>query len=42
MVACLYSRRGGWDINPVRANKIELIDNIMWDETIPWIKTIRQ
>ena len=42
MVACLYSRRGGWDINPVRANKIDLIDNMMWDETIPWIKTIRQ
>ena len=42
MVACLYARRGGWDINPVRANKIELIDNTMWDETIPWIKTIRQ
>jgi len=42
MVACLYARRGGWDINPVRANKINLIDDIMWDETIPWIKTIRQ
>ena len=42
MVACLYSRRGGWDINPVRANKIDLIDDMMWDETIPWIKTIRQ
>ena len=42
MVACLYARRGGWDINPVRANKIDLIDEMMWDETIPWIKTIRQ
>ena len=42
MVACLYARRGGWDINPVRANKIDLIDDMMWDETIPWIKTIRQ
>jgi len=42
MVACLYSRRGGWDINPVRASKIDLIDDMMWDETIPWIKTIRQ
>ena len=26
----------------IRANKIDLIDNMMWDETIPWIKTIRQ
>ena len=42
MIACLYARRGGWDINPVRANKIDLIDDMMWDETIPWIKTIRQ
>lgn len=25
MVACLYSRRGGLDINPIRANKAELI-----------------
>ena len=42
MVACLYTRRGGWDINPVRATDIQLIDDTVWDETIPWIKTIRQ
>jgi hypothetical protein len=42
MVACLYARRGGWDINPIRTTHEYFIDEYFWDETIPWIKTIRQ
>jgi len=42
MVACLYARRGGWDINPIRTTHEYFIDEFFWDETIPWIKTIRQ
>lgn len=25
MVACNYTRRGGWDINPIRANNVQMI-----------------
>ena len=42
MVACQYARRGGWDINPIRTTHEHYIDEYFWDETIPWIKTLRQ
>ncbi|HCT53437.1 MAG TPA: NADPH-dependent 7-cyano-7-deazaguanine reductase QueF, partial [Balneola sp.] len=42
MVACLYVRRGGWDINPIRTTHEYLIDEFFWDHTVPWIKTLRQ
>ena len=42
MVACQYARRGGWDINPIRTTHEHYIDEYYWDETIPWIKTLRQ
>jgi len=41
-VACLYVRRGGWDINPIRTTHEHLMDEFFWDENIPWIKTLRQ
>ena len=41
-VACLYVRRGGWDINPQRCSHEYLIEKKMWDETEPWSKTGRQ
>jgi len=42
MVACLYVRRGGWDINPIRTTHEYLIDEFFWDHRVPWIKTSRQ
>ena len=42
MVACLYTRRGGIDINPIRASNINLIDNDMIDPYLPFIRTGRQ
>ena len=42
MVACLYVRRGGWDINPIRTTHEYLIDEFFWDHKVPWIKTLRQ
>ena len=42
MVACLYVRRGGWDINPIRTTHEYLIDEFFWDHKAPWIKTLRQ
>ena len=41
-VACLYVRRGGWDINPIRATHEHLMDEFFWDHKVPWIKTLRQ
>ena len=41
-VACLYARRGGWDINPIRATHEHLIEDFFWEEDIPWVKTLRQ
>ncbi len=41
-VACLYVRRGGWDINPIRTTHEYLIDEFFWDHKVPWIKTLRQ
>ena len=44
MVACLYVRRGGIDINPIRANTVELLDQhkAMWDKYKYFPKTVRQ
>ena len=41
-VTCLYVRRGGWDINPQRCSHEHLIQDKLWDSTIPWSKTGRQ
>ena len=41
-VACLYVRRGGWDINPIRTTHEHLIDEFFWEHSVPWIKTLRQ
>jgi len=44
MVSCLYVRRGGIDINPIRANTIELLDQhkALWDKYKYFTKTVRQ
>ena len=43
MVTCLYTRRGGIDINPIRANKEELVYNQLFTDVynLPR-KTMRQ
>ena len=42
IVACNYTRRGGWDINPIRANYIDLIPT-EWALEYPMLKkTIKQ
>lgn len=41
MVACLYVRRGGIDINPIRASSLELIpESLIFDD--PFVKGPRQ
>jgi 7-cyano-7-deazaguanine reductase len=42
MVACLYTRRGGLDINPIRASHRHLVPIPFADEKIRMEKTIRQ
>lgn len=42
VVTCLYVRRGGIDINPTRANKGELLDLCLKNETKYFTKTPRQ
>ena len=42
MVACLYSRRGGIDINPIRATDIKLIDGVFYSLTSRLRKTLKQ
>ncbi len=42
MVTCLYTRRGGIDINPARANKPELLSESLKDVTRHVAKTLRQ
>ena len=42
MVTCLYTRRGGLDINPTRANKAELLDKDFCDVNFINEKTLRQ
>ena len=42
MVACLYTRRGGIDINPVRASHTDLIPNKFVSVNFINEKTLRQ
>jgi len=42
LVFCFYVRRGGIDINPIRASHINLIDNELIDPFKPFIRTGRQ
>ena len=42
MVSCLYVRRGGIDINPIRASNYSLLDEVLIDETKYFTKTVRQ
>lgn len=42
MVAAMYTRRGGIDINPIRATNIDLIDRVMIDPRCRIEKTLRQ
>ena len=42
MVACLYTRRGGLDINPIRASHKELIPGFFTDINNRMAKTLRQ
>jgi len=42
MVACLYTRRGGLDINPIRATHQSLIPDFFTDPKFTIAKTLRQ
>ena len=42
MVACLYTRRGGLDINPIRATHSSLIPDFFTDQEYVIKKTLRQ
>lgn len=42
MVACNYTRRGGWDINPIRAKDWADIPREWTDATVMLAKTIKQ
>ena len=42
MVMCLYARRGGIDINPIRANKPQLLQRNLTNPEIPHFKTSKQ
>jgi 7-cyano-7-deazaguanine reductase len=42
MVAAMYTRRGGIDINPIRASHIELVDEAFLNTTHRLAKTLRQ
>jgi 7-cyano-7-deazaguanine reductase len=42
MVACLYTRRGGWDINPIRSTHLCLIPELFTDVNKLVVKTQRQ
>jgi len=42
MVAAMYTRRGGIDINPIRASHIELIDKVLISTNFRVEKTLRQ
>ena len=42
VVSCLYVRRGGIDINPTRASKVELLDAALVDQYKYFTKTVRQ
>jgi 7-cyano-7-deazaguanine reductase len=42
MVSCLYTRRGGLDINPIRATSQEMIPRAFFSESVRLKKTLRQ
>ena len=42
MVACLYTRRGGLDINPIRASHSMLIPAMFEEKAFRLAKTLRQ
>jgi 7-cyano-7-deazaguanine reductase len=42
MVAAMYTRRGGIDINPIRASHTELLDDILISTEVRVMKTLRQ
>jgi 7-cyano-7-deazaguanine reductase len=42
MVACLYTRRGGLDINPIRASHASLIPDFFINPDYRIAKTLRQ
>lgn len=42
MVAALYTRRGGIDINPIRASHVDLIDKSLINMNVRMEKTLRQ
>ncbi len=42
MVAAMYTRRGGIDINPIRASHSEMLDNVMLSPKVRVAKTLRQ
>jgi len=42
MVAAMYTRRGGIDINPIRASNIQLLDEVLISSNCRVAKTIRQ
>ena len=42
MVAALYTRRGGIDINPIRATNLDLIPDWFTADNIRIEKTLRQ
>lgn len=41
-VTCLYARRGGIDINPVRASSSDLISKVLIDPSVLHAKTLKQ
>lgn len=42
MVAAMYTRRGGIDINPIRASHLELLDTVLINPEVRVDKTLRQ
>ena len=42
VVAAMYTRRGGIDINPIRASHVELLDEAFFSTTARLAKTLRQ
>ena len=42
MVAAMYTRRGGIDINPIRASHLELLDTMLLSPEVRVDKTLRQ
>ena len=42
MIAAMYTRRGGIDINPIRASHLELLDTVLLSPEVRVDKTLRQ